>query len=88
MDHDVLQFVIDALKGMNYDVSDVTADTDLGPDGLGVESLAVAELAVLAEDRFGVTFSDEDADGLGRMTLAGFAAEVTSRIAVLAGGVE
>src|ERR1700683_3271955 len=50
---DIREFVLNALKEMNYDVSDVTGDTDLGPAGLDLESLAVAELAVLVEDHRG-----------------------------------
>lgn len=85
MDEDIRQFVIDALREMNHDVSDVTGDTDLGPAGLDLESLAVAELAVLVEDKFGVKFSDDDAEEMALMTLGEFTAEVASRIAVLAG---
>jgi acyl carrier protein len=85
MDADVRDFVLNALSGMNYDVSDVTGDTDLGPAGLDLESLAVAELAVLVEDHFGVKFSDEDAEELALMTLDEFTAEIVSRIAVPAG---
>ena len=71
---------------MNYDVSEVTGDTDLGPAGLDLESLAVAELAVQVEDKFGVKFTDEDTEQLALMTLDEFAAEVTGRIAVAAAG--
>jgi acyl carrier protein len=85
MDTEIREFVVNALKEMNYDVSDVTGDTDLGPAGLDLESLAVAELAVLVEDHFGVQFSDEDAEQLALMTLDQFTAEVASRIAVPAG---
>ena len=86
MDDEVRKFVIDALGAMNYDVSDVTGDTDLGPAGLDLESLAVAELAVQVEDKFGVKFTDEDTEQLALMTLDEFAAEVGSRISVTAGG--
>jgi len=82
---EIRDFVVNALKEMNYDVSDVSGDTDLGPAGLDLESLAVAELAVLVEDRFGVQFSDEDAEELALMTLDEFTAEVASRIKVPAG---
>ncbi len=85
MDEEIREFVLNALKGMNYDVSDVTGDTDLGPTGLDLESLAVAELAVLVEDHFGLRFSDEEASELALMTLDEFAAEVADRVAVLAG---
>jgi acyl carrier protein len=86
MDDEVRQFVIEALAAMNYDVSEVTGDTDLGPAGLDLESLAVAELAVQVEDKFGVKFTDEDTEQLALMTLDEFAAEVTSRVAVTAAG--
>jgi acyl carrier protein len=85
MDDDIREFVLRTLKDMNYDVSDVTGDTDLGPTGLDLESLAVAELAVLVEDHFGVAFSDEDAEELALMTLDEFTAEIARRITVPAG---
>lgn len=88
MDEEIRAFVLKALKDMNYDVGDVTGDTDLGPSGLDLESLAVAELAVLVEDHFGVTFTDEDAEELALMTLDEFTAEIAKRIAVLAGDPE
>lgn len=86
MDDEVRKFVVEALAAMNYDVSEVTGDTDLGPEGLDLESLAVAELAVQVEDRFGVKFTDDDTEQLALMTLDEFAAEVTSRIASGTGG--
>jgi acyl carrier protein len=82
----VRQFVVDALDAMNYDVSEVTGDTDLGPAGLDLESLAVAELAVQVEDKFGVKFTDDDTEQLALMTLDEFSAEVARRIGVTAGG--
>jgi acyl carrier protein len=85
MDDEIRQFVVSALKDMNYDVSEVTGETDLGPAGLDLESLAVAELAVLVEDRFGVKFSDGDAEQLALMTLDEFTTEVAGRMAVAAG---
>ncbi|HLX48748.1 MAG TPA: acyl carrier protein [Streptosporangiaceae bacterium] len=83
---EVRQFVVDALAAMNYDVSEVTGDTDLGPAGLDLESLAVAELAVQVEDKFGVKFTDDDTEQLALMTLDEFSAEVARRIGVTAGG--
>jgi acyl carrier protein len=70
---------------MNYDVSNVTGDTDLGPAGLDLESLAVAELAVRVEDHFDLKFTDENGEELALMTLDEFIAEVARRIAVPAG---
>jgi acyl carrier protein len=85
VNEEIREFILKALKEMNYDVSDVTGDTDLGPAGLDLESLAVAELAVRVEDHFGLKFTDEDGEELALMTLDEFTAEVGSRIAVPAG---
>jgi len=81
MEDEVRKFVVEALDAMNYDVSDVAGDTDLGPAGLDLESLAVAELAVQVEDKFGVKFTDDDTEQLALMTLDEFATEVAKRIA-------
>jgi acyl carrier protein len=86
MDEEIRQFVVTALKELNYDVSEITGDTDLGPEGLDLESLAVAELAVQVEDRFGVKFSDDDAEQLALMTLDEFTAEILGRLALANGG--
>lgn len=85
MEEEIRAFVLDSLREMNYDTSDVTGDTDLGPAGLDLESLAVAELAVRVEDRFGLKFSDEDSEELALMTLDEFTAEVAKRVVVPAG---
>lgn len=85
MEEEIRQFVVGALADMNYDVSEVTGDTDLGPAGLDLESLAVADLAVQVEDKFGVKFTDEDTEQLALMTLDEFAAEVAKRCAIATG---
>lgn len=69
-----------ALVDMNYDISELTDDMVLGPAGLDLESLAVAELAVRIEDDFGVKFSNEELPGMGNLTLEGFAALVVERL--------
>lgn len=84
MDEEIRQFVINALKEMNYDVSDVTGDTDLGPAGLDVVSLSLAELALYIEDEFRVKFDEDEVDELSRMTLDEFAALVAGRVAAVA----
>jgi acyl carrier protein len=86
MEDEVRKFVVEAVRSMNYDVSDVAGDTDLGPAGLDLESLAIAELAVQVEDKFGVQFTDEDTTELPLMTLDEFAAEVVKRISVASTG--
>ncbi|MFF0018025.1 phosphopantetheine-binding protein [Streptomyces sp. NPDC005374] len=69
-----------ALIEMNYDVSELTDSTVLGPAGLDLESLAVAELAVHIEDDFGVKFADEELPLMADMTLDEFSAMVAGRI--------
>jgi acyl carrier protein len=88
VEEEIRAFILGALTQMNYDVSDVTGDTDLGPAGLDLESLAVAELAVRVEDQFGLKFTDEDGEELALMTLDEFTAEVARRISVPAGDPE
>jgi acyl carrier protein len=81
MTDDVRAFTIEALRSMNYDVSDVSDLTELGPAGLDLESLALADLAVQLEDHFHVTFNDDDMEGLALMTLGEFTAAMHERIA-------
>ncbi len=81
MKDEVCTFVVESVRNMNYDVSGVTGDTDLGPTGLDLESLALAELAIQVEDEFGVKFTDDDTETLALMTLDEFGAEVVRRMA-------
>lgn len=81
MTDDVRAFTIEALRSMNYDVSEITDDTELGPAGLDLESLALADLAVQLEDHFHVKFNDDDMESLALMTLAEFTAAMHERIA-------
>ena len=85
MDEDIRQFVINALNEMDYDVSDVTGDTDLGPAGLDVTSLSLAELALHIEDEFRVKFDEDEVDLLPRMTLDEFASLVAGRVVAITG---
>ncbi|MBM9509841.1 acyl carrier protein [Actinacidiphila acididurans] len=80
MHDEIRAFVVNAVRDMNYDVSEVTGDTDLGPAGLDLESLALAELAVLVEDEFGVTFGTDDMESTALMTLDQFVAEVVRQV--------
>jgi acyl carrier protein len=86
MTDDVRAFTIEALRKMNYDVTDVTDDTELGPAGLDLESLALADLAVQLEDEYHVKFDDDDMESLALMTLAEFTTALTDRIAAAADG--
>jgi acyl carrier protein len=81
MEAEIRAFTVEALRAMNYDVSDVNDDTELGPAGLDLESLALADLAVQLEDQFGVKFNDDDMETLTLMTLSEFAKALSERIA-------
>ncbi|GAA1242078.1 hypothetical protein GCM10009665_36060 [Kitasatospora nipponensis] len=77
----IREFVLAALAEMNYDVSEVTGDTDLGPAGLDLESLALADLSVQVEDEFGVKFDLDEMESTALMTLDQFTADVARRVA-------
>jgi acyl carrier protein len=79
-DGEIQQFIIESLREMNHDVSGIDGDTQLGPAGADLESLALAELSVRVEERFGVVFEDEEAEELAAMTIGEFAHTVGERV--------
>jgi acyl carrier protein len=78
-------FVLETLQEMNYSIEDIDDDSTLGPAGVNLESLAMAELAVRVEDRFGVHFADEESEELALMTVGEFCAAVAGRVPDVAG---
>jgi acyl carrier protein len=80
MTDDIREFTVEALRKMNYDVSDINDDTELGPAGLDLESLALADLAVQLEDHYHVKFNDDDMETLALMTLAEFTDAMRARV--------
>lgn len=85
MKDDIREFVVASLKEMNYDVEGLDDDTTLGPAGLDLESLALADLAVRVEDEFGVKFADDESEQLALMTVGEFTNTVAERVAQLDG---
>src|SRR5215469_18035181 len=77
---EIRQFVFDSLTDMNYSIDGIDDDTVLGPAGADLESLALAELAVRVEDRFGVKFDDDESEQLAGMTVGEFCRTVAPRI--------
>jgi acyl carrier protein len=77
---EIRQFVLDSLTDMNYSTEGIGDETTLGPAGADLESLALAELAVRVEDKFGVRFDDDEAERLAGMTVGEFCQTVASRI--------
>lgn len=81
---EVQTFIIEALKDMNYDVSDVTGETPLGPAGLDLESLSVAEIAIQVEDTYGVKFEEDEMESVALLTVSGLVKEIVERAAASA----
>jgi acyl carrier protein len=79
MNSDVREFVVSSLREMNYDIDDLTDDTVLGPSGLDIDSLSVAEIAVRVEDVYRAKFFDEDMERVPVMTLDEFVTEIVAR---------
>jgi acyl carrier protein len=86
MQTEIRQFVVDTLREMNYEVDDLDDDTTLGPAGVDLESLALAELAVRVEDRYGVTFDEDESEQLAAMTVGEFTGHVAARLTPAAAG--
>ncbi|MET7277584.1 acyl carrier protein [Kribbella sp. NPDC005582] len=81
MKDEVRAFVIAQLEDMNYDVEGIDDETTLGPAGVDLESLALADLSVRVEDKYGVRFSDDESEQLALMTVGEFTTEVAGRVA-------
>ncbi|WFE65592.1 acyl carrier protein [Micromonospora sp. WMMD714] len=77
----VRTFVIDQLQDMNYDVDGIDDDTTLGPSGVDLESLALSDLSVRVEDRYGLRFADDESEKLALMTVGEFTTMVAERVA-------
>jgi len=77
---EIRQFVLDSLTDMNYSIEGIDDDTTLGPAGADLESLALAELAVRVDDKFGVRFDDNETEHLAGMTVGEFCQAVEPRI--------
>lgn len=82
---EVREFVLETLQEMNYDIEGIDDDSTLGPAGVDLESLAMAELAVRVEDRFGVRFAEEESEDLALMTVGEFTRTVAERVPNVAG---
>lgn len=80
MKEEIRRFVIDSLRQMNYPVDDIDDDTTLGPSGVDLESLALAELAVQVEDEYGVKFDEDESEQLAAMTVGEFTSAVAARL--------
>jgi acyl carrier protein len=76
----VREFVVKVLEAMNVDIAGVTDDTPIGEEGMGLESLAIAEVVMQVEEEYGIKYSDEDVEELPNATFGQFVADATGRI--------
>lgn len=79
MTDEIRQFLLESLTEMQYSTDDIVDDTILGPAGVDLESLGMAELAMRVEDRFGVRFSQDDSETFAAMTVSEFCDAVAQR---------
>ena len=77
---EIRAFVVEQLEDMNYDVEGLDDGTTLGPSGVDLESLALADLAVRVEDRYRIKFADDESEKLALMTVGEFTAMVADRV--------
>ena len=80
MSDEVRAFVISSLKDMNYDVEGVDDATTLGPAGLDLESLALADLLMRVEDEYRIRFAEDESEELALMNVGEFTAAVERRL--------
>jgi acyl carrier protein len=76
----IRQFIFSSLREMNYDTDDISNDSELGPRGADLASLALVELALRVEEEFGVKFNEEEAEELAGKTVGEFCAIVAERL--------
>jgi acyl carrier protein len=79
MTDEIRQFLLESLTEMRYDTEEIDDDTVLGPAGIDLESLAVAELAMRVEDQYNVRFDQDEAETFAAMTVGEFCAAVALR---------
>jgi len=79
MTDEIRQFLFESLTEMQYSTDDIVDDTTLGPAGVDLESLGLAELAMRVEDRFGVRFSQDESEKFAAMTVSEFCDAVAER---------
>jgi acyl carrier protein len=85
MRDEVRAFIVASLKDMNYDVEGVDDATTLGPAGLDLESLALADLLMRAEDQYHIRFLEDESEELALMNVGEFTTTVVDRVAQTAG---
>ncbi|MCW2932457.1 MAG: hypothetical protein JWM19_3419 [Actinomycetia bacterium] len=76
----IREYIFSSLREMNYDTDGIDNDSELGPRGADLASLALVELALRVEEEYGVKFSEEEAEELAAKTVGEFCAIVAERL--------
>lgn len=79
MKDELRQLVVDTLTELHHEFTGLADDTPLGPEGLDLESLVIAELGLRVEETYGVAFVDEDMERVAAQTLGEFVTEMAGR---------
>lgn len=80
MADEIRTFIVSSLKDMNYDIDGVDDATTLGPAGLDLESLALADLLMRVEDEYHIRFAEDESEELALMNLGEFTGVITGRV--------
>lgn len=82
MTEEMRALVVKTLEGMAFPVDDLQDDTVLGPENLGLDSLAFAEIIMQVEEEYDVRFPQEDAPIASvDITLADFVSTLAETVA-------
>jgi acyl carrier protein len=82
MNQEIRQYLIGALVKMGFAADRVNGDTSLGPAGIDLDSLAVADLVMQLNDRFAVSIDEDEAELFAMLTIDQIAEAAASRITV------
>ncbi len=77
MTDEISKFIIGALRQMKFPAAALKGESSLGPAGLDLESLAVADLMVQIEHRYGVKVDEDEMERFAMMTIDEIASEVS-----------
>jgi acyl carrier protein len=79
MTEEIRQFIIDSLVAMAFADGAVTGESSLGPAGLDLDSLAIAEIVVRIDDVYKVKIDEDESERFALMTIDEIATEVALR---------
>jgi acyl carrier protein len=77
---EIRQYLIAALVKMGFDPDSVDGSSSFGPAGMDLDSLAVADLVMQLNDRFGVEIDEDETERFAMMTIDQIADAAASRV--------